>query len=615
MSHSSWTTLAPRLHRHTRLHSLSSPVLRALHSRPSPEPEPTATAQDGQPFWAQILAIHDDTSPQISSSRSQDTTYDSIQERTGPVLHLLTALKKLASSGDIEETNSTKKRRSKRTRLQAAQAKLEQCVTSIDKKGVIPDSQFKPLKDVRAWKRHAVPKLAHGLEAVLTRPGVHWLKDPEQNEYRFDKYLETIPKVEDFDFDKLGGFVPSSQDRRLIDTAKQAACKYAGSTSSLTGILAQIYLLLSEEKHLNTSHLSPSFGDAPRFFTFSQRLPASVILRYKDGVYATDYDAERDSTSTSEEMILLPLGTLLEKFLTTPPSEFSKLLKTNVSDDYPRFDDVHRYAKYGKFVMRSQLDCIHDSLPGTGVFDLKTRAISAVRHDVYNYRAYAGNTLESLTGRRGSFEEEYYDMIRSAFLEYSFQARIGNMDGIMVAYHNVARIFGFQYISLKEMDLSLFGHAKAGQRVFLRCVHIMGMLYDEIVKCFKAQPVKCTFEKRGKFLRVWVEPIEFELKNILHGQARSGPYAVYSVKYPWSIEYNIKRYDGPAHQAAILERRDRAYKRQMSLGDFADTDVDLRAKAVGEAKAGAASGPSVDVTDVLDDSNVDADLKSEAEQK
>ena len=80
-----------------------------------------------------------------------------------------------------------------------------------------------------------------------------------------------------------------------------------------------------------------------------------------------------------------------------------------------------------------------------------------------------------------------------------------------------------------------------------------------------------------------------------------------------SIEYNIKRYDGPAHQAAILERRATAYKRQMSLGDFADTDVDLRAKAVAEAKAGAV--PSVDVTDVLDDSNVDADLRPEAEQK
>ena len=137
--------------------------------------------------------------------------------------------------------------------------------------------------------------------------------------------------------------------------------------------------------------------------------------------------------------------------------------------------------------MRSQLDCVHDSLPGTGVFDLKTRAISPIRHDVYNYLKYVGQSLTSLTGRYDSFESEYYDMVRAAFLEYSFQARIGNMDGIMVAYHNTARIFGFQYISLLEMDKSLFGLEGAGDRVFLRCVYLLEVLYDHIVKCFKKQ--------------------------------------------------------------------------------------------------------------------------------
>ena len=78
-------------------------------------------------------------------------------------------------------------------------------------------------------------------------------------------------------------------------------------------------------------------------------------------------------------------------------------------------------------------------------------------------------------------------MTRSAFLEYSFQARIGNMDGIMVAYHNTARIFGFQYVSLREMDLCLFGHEGAGERVFERCVHIMELMYKQIADCYPAQ--------------------------------------------------------------------------------------------------------------------------------
>ena len=92
-------------------------------------------------------------------------------------------------------------------------------------------------------------------------------------------------------------------------------------------------------------------------------------------------------------------------------------------------------------------------------------------------------SLDTIGGRRGSFEEEYYDMIRAAFLEYSFQARIGNMSGIFVAYHNVARIFGFQYISLEEIDLCLFGREGAGERVFSRCVHLLEVLYKEIIKC------------------------------------------------------------------------------------------------------------------------------------
>ena len=61
------------------------------------------------------------------------------------------------------------------------------------------------------------------------------------------------------------------------------------------------------------------------------------------------------------------------------------------------------------------------------------------------------------------------------------------------------------------------------------------------------QSVKCTFEKRGQFLRTWVEPLEYEgprpdsqppvvelslsLKNLVHGKEAKGSYAVYA-DYP-----------------------------------------------------------------------------------
>ncbi|KAH9891676.1 mitochondrial protein Pet127-domain-containing protein [Cubamyces lactineus] len=445
--------------------------------------------------------------------------------------------------------------------------------TVVVTKGTLLDRSFQPLQDVQRARRKHIPQLAHGLNEVLQREGVHWLRDPQTQKYNFPEYLETIPRVEDFAFDRLPEFTPSSRDQDFVASVKRAGCRFAGSTSSLTGILTQIYLLLSEEKSLNISDLSEEFVKAPRFFTPGQRIPSSVILRYQNGIYTTDYDGERDS-SDPEEIILLPLGTLLEKFLTLSKDEFGGFLKSNTSGQYPKLQDVHRYAKYGKFLMRSQLDCYDKTLPGTGVFDLKTRAISAIRHDVHNYLNYINYKIESLTGREDSFESEYYDMIRSAFLEYSFQARIGNMDGVLVAYHNTARIFGFQYISLREMDRCLFGREDAGDRVFIRCVALMELLYEHITRCFPSQSVKVTFEKRSTVVRAWVEPLEVDggeppvvelqlhLQNIMHGRAAKGSYAIYA-DYPWAVQYRIER--NVEDQATILRNRDRAYKRQLTI--------------------------------------------------
>ncbi|KAI0771254.1 mitochondrial protein Pet127-domain-containing protein [Trametes elegans] len=431
--------------------------------------------------------------------------------------------------------------------------------------------------EVSGGSKRLIPHLKHGLDAVLKRQGVHWLKDPSTGGYNFPEYLEAIPSVADFAFDRLPPFLPSSQDPMLLEYAKQADCQFAGSTSSLTGILAQIYLLLSEEKYVNLSNLSDEFEGAPRHFTPGQRIPTSVFLRYKDGVYTTDYDSDREESK--EEVVLLPLGTLLEKFLTLPQNIFSKFIKTH-TDDHPALRDTHRYAKRGKFLMRSQLDCRDKNLPGSGVFDIKTRAISEIRHDVHNYRSYQDRKLETLTGRYGSFESEYYDMIRSAFLEYSFQARIGGMDGVFVAYHNVAQIFGFQYISLDEMDTALFGRAGAGDRVFHRCVMLMAILYRTVVDCFPGRSLKATFEKGGRMLRVWVEPLDgaapadvvelqLSLKNIMHGRPARGAYAVYAA-YPWTLQYRIERSAAP--QEEILENRGRAYKRQMSIANSLPPD-------------------------------------------
>jgi len=142
--------------------------------------------------------------------------------------------------------------------------------------------------------------------------------------------------------------------------------------------------------------------------------------------------------------------------------------------------------------MRSQLDCHDPRLPGAGVFDLKTRAVLPVRMDIMNYKQHSTYLIRTLQGELESFEREYHDLMRSAFLKYSFQARIGNMDGILVAHHNTARIFGFRYIPLSEMDACLFGGGDRGGAVFEKCVLLLEEILMEVVG---ALPDQVRFER------------------------------------------------------------------------------------------------------------------------
>jgi len=150
--------------------------------------------------------------------------------------------------------------------------------------------------------------------------------------------------------------------------------------------------------------------------------------------------------------------------------------------------------------MRSQLDCHDPRLPGTGVFDLKTRAVLPVRMDIMNYKQHSTYPLRTLQGELESFEREYHDLMRSAFLKYSFQARIGNMDGILVAHHNTARVFGFRYIPLSEMDACLFGGEDRGDAVFEKCVLLLEEILMEVIG---ALPDQVRFERLVAVL-VWL---------------------------------------------------------------------------------------------------------------
>jgi hypothetical protein len=62
------------------------------------------------------------------------------------------------------------------------------------------------------------------------------------------------------------------------------------------------------------------------------------------------------------------------------------------------------------------------------------------------------------------------------------------MDGVLVAYHNTARMFGFQYIPVEEMDERLFGGSgKRGEQVFEKCVGMLEVAVEEASLCFPEQ--------------------------------------------------------------------------------------------------------------------------------
>ena len=153
------------------------------------------------------------------------------------------------------------------------------------------------------------------------------------------------------------------------------------------------------------------------------------------------------------------------------------------------------------------MDCHDHRLPNKS-FDLKTRATLPIRMDIKNYSDYLAYKLHRPLGLYESFEREFFDLCRSALLKYNFQVRIGDMDGIMIAYHNTAEIFGFQYLTRSEMDEILYGNVETGDSVFKAVLKLYDNVLESIVKLYRDdEPIKMTFSlnKDGTKLTIFTE--------------------------------------------------------------------------------------------------------------
>ncbi|KAF7941065.1 hypothetical protein BELL_0199g00110 [Botrytis elliptica] len=421
----------------------------------------------------------------------------------------------------IVDRKSKSAKEQKPSREKAAPAKAKEIktgpmrkspgTTAFEVKSVDADSlQLVPVQK----KQPPVPGLSYGLERALFNPGVYHLQDPRSRVFNFDPYLQKIMPVSEFDFTALKQYVTSSRDEALIETAKHEKRKYTGSTSSMSASLAHFHFLLSQWRPINTSMLSQNFPVEFNSFTALQRGPSAVFLRERDGVYAIDADKQFDTAN-----ILSMLGKSMEKLLTLPKEEFEQYRKENsnsITEDQRNEAESFHYTTMGDFLMRSQLDAHDPRLPGSGMFDLKTRAVISIRMDIENYAEGSGYEIFSLHGEYNSFEREYFDMIRAAFLKYSLQVRMGRMDGIFVAYHNIERIFGFQYISLPELDNTIHGttDTTTGDREFKLSVDLLNKALDRATARFPGKSLRLHFETRGNvetpFMYIFAEPMEEE---------------------------------------------------------------------------------------------------------
>jgi hypothetical protein len=332
-----------------------------------------------------------------------------------------------------------------------------------------------------------VPRLQHGLDRVLFNQGVHQLQDRRSKVYNFDPYLQKIMPVTEFDYDALSAYKTSSQDKFLSEFAKKHDKKYVGSTSSMTSTLSHFHYLLSAWRKIDTSMFSRDFPDTLQSFTALNRTPTFMFLRRKGDTYAIDADKEFDGAN-----ILMLLGRSMEKLMTLPTAEFERYRKGKsggISEVERNQPESYHYSSLGDFLLRSQLDAQDDRLPGTGMFDLKTRAVLPIRMRSNDHEPMTGYEIRQAQGQYESFEREYYDMMRGTALKYSLQARMGHMDGIFVAYHNVKRIFGFQYISMSELDRALHGtpDTTLGNQEFNLSISLLNEILNKATEKFPDQ--------------------------------------------------------------------------------------------------------------------------------
>lgn len=348
-----------------------------------------------------------------------------------------------------------------------------------------------------------IPELAHGMEIVLRGDGLYpldapWLlKSPERttplnrrwpshrhrHSFYYKDHFRKIVQPEDIAWWNIPGYVPAEEDLTLHRIATETpGVRYSSSTSSISPAIATLYHLLSNYRDTNLlGGLSAQLADLPSHFSKYHRMPVAFTLSRNRSERAV-YTLNAHSGSDNGPSILRDLGHTMERMLTTSAEEFARKYVASRSamksaSEYPHGmpgsdeQQFYHYSQASQFLLRAQIDCRNAA---TGeVFDVKTRAVAKIRYDLANYLQYTSHRLRFLKGKTDSYEREFYDMVRTVFLKYALQLRIGRMAGALVAYHNTTELLGLEYISLKEIESYIFGSERWADVAFGTAVHLL----------------------------------------------------------------------------------------------------------------------------------------------
>lgn len=163
------------------------------------------------------------------------------------------------------------------------------------------------------------------------------------------------------------------------------------------------------------------------------------------------------------------------------------------------------------------------------------------------------------------------------------------MDGIFVAFHNTAEIFGFQYISREELDKVLFGSVAAGDMAYSL---VLGM-YQNILQQIVASEdpgltVRLTFALNRDCSRLSIFKETFEeypsgILSVLPGP--SSTFQQYSVSTQFSLHgVRVDAFPGCSDHSVLMDRQAAQPKVAMKIAqvspDRKEFDV-IRAKMGG----------------------------------